>query len=184
MKSSSPGSMVAAAYKRHCSVATFGWRAWLIYQKTDITAKSAGARYRPDSSNGQYFRCESGISVISNRRHGAGDVAGRNGVPWLICSVAKQPTPADSMVEGCSMYALIALFKPVVCLSASIRDTHHMQIKSPRVRELLILVRMRGLEPPQGCPHYHLKVACLPFHHIRVIETPAILSVIAEKLKR
>ena len=29
------------------------------------------------------------------------------------------------------------------------------------------LVRMRGLEPPQDCSHYHLKVARLPFRHIR-----------------
>ncbi len=26
---------------------------------------------------------------------------------------------------------------------------------------------MRGVEPPRPCEHYHLKVACIPFHHIR-----------------
>jgi site-specific DNA recombinase len=30
------------------------------------------------------------------------------------------------------------------------------------------LVRERGLEPPQDYSHYHLKVACLPFHHSRI----------------
>ena len=27
---------------------------------------------------------------------------------------------------------------------------------------------MRGVEPPRPCEHYHLKVACIPFHHIRI----------------
>ncbi len=30
-------------------------------------------------------------------------------------------------------------------------------------------VRMRGVEPPRACAHYHLKVACIPFHHIRFL---------------
>ena len=29
------------------------------------------------------------------------------------------------------------------------------------------MVRERGLEPPQDCSHYHLKVARLPFRHSR-----------------
>ena len=29
------------------------------------------------------------------------------------------------------------------------------------------MVRTRGLEPPQDCSHYHLKVARLPFRHVR-----------------
>lgn len=28
-------------------------------------------------------------------------------------------------------------------------------------------MRRRGLEPPQDFSHNHLKVACLPFHHLR-----------------
>jgi hypothetical protein len=28
---------------------------------------------------------------------------------------------------------------------------------------------MRGVEPPRPCEHYHLKVACIPFHHIRIL---------------
>ena len=31
----------------------------------------------------------------------------------------------------------------------------------------IVLVRERGLEPPQDCSHSHLKAACLPFHHPR-----------------
>jgi hypothetical protein len=30
---------------------------------------------------------------------------------------------------------------------------------------------MRGVEPPRPCEHYHLKVACIPFHHIRILTT-------------
>lgn len=30
------------------------------------------------------------------------------------------------------------------------------------------LVRTRGIEPPWGCPHQHLKLARLPFRHVRV----------------
>ena len=30
----------------------------------------------------------------------------------------------------------------------------------------IVLVRMRGFEPPQDCSHWHLKPACLPFHHL------------------
>jgi hypothetical protein len=33
---------------------------------------------------------------------------------------------------------------------------------------ILFVVRTRGLEPPQDCSHYHLKVARLPFRHVRV----------------
>lgn len=47
--------------------------------------------------------------------------------------------------------------------------------KIPGVNELFKLahtqevsmVRERGVEPPRGCPHWHLKPACLPFHHSR-----------------
>ncbi len=35
-------------------------------------------------------------------------------------------------------------------------------------KEMSGLVRMRGVEPPRPCGHYHLKVACIPFHHIRL----------------
>ncbi|MDF3055397.1 MAG: hypothetical protein K0Q74_1304 [Gammaproteobacteria bacterium] len=28
--------------------------------------------------------------------------------------------------------------------------------------DLLLMVPRRGLEPPRGCPHKHLKLACLP----------------------
>ena len=30
------------------------------------------------------------------------------------------------------------------------------------------MVRQRGLEPPQGCPHQRLKLARLPFRHYRL----------------
>ena len=43
--------------------------------------------------------------------------------------------------------------------------------KSHKIWNLLylitLLVRERGLEPPQDCSHSHLKAACLPFHHPR-----------------
>ncbi len=45
------------------------------------------------------------------------------------------------------------------------------------------MVRMRGLEPPQDYSHYHLKVARLPFRHIRV-KYHHIVSVLNQKLKR
>lgn len=35
------------------------------------------------------------------------------------------------------------------------------------------LVRMRGVEPPQGFPYHHLKVARLPFRHIRMRQVAA-----------
>lgn len=31
------------------------------------------------------------------------------------------------------------------------------------------MVRGRGFEPPRPCGHQPLKLACLPFHHPRVI---------------
>jgi hypothetical protein len=39
--------------------------------------------------------------------------------------------------------------------------------KRPGSSWSFFLVRERGLEPPQDCSHYHLKVARLPFRHSR-----------------
>jgi hypothetical protein len=38
-----------------------------------------------------------------------------------------------------------------------------------RVEPKSSLVRTRGVEPPRACAHYHLKVACIPFHHVRFL---------------
>lgn len=46
-------------------------------------------------------------------------------------------------------------------------STRYFQTKSQISKEIQNLVRMRGVEPPRPCEHYHLKVACIPFHHIR-----------------
>ena len=35
------------------------------------------------------------------------------------------------------------------------------------------MVRSRGFEPPQDCSHWHLKPACLPFHHDRIKSYPS-----------
>jgi hypothetical protein len=35
-------------------------------------------------------------------------------------------------------------------------------ITKPHLRGAMLLVRMRGLEPPRDCSHYDLNVACLP----------------------
>ena len=59
-----------------------------------------------------------------------------------------------------------------------VRDKRNQKFLSRELQTLNLkkMVRSDGLEPSQGCPHKHLKLACLPFHHDREIQIKDVWS--------
>src|SRR5579859_1361057 len=73
-------------------------------------------------------------------------------------------------------YAEIACGTPEISKIPGVNEL--FKLTNPGIVDL---VRERGLEPPQDCSHYHLKVARLPFRHSRV--DFGILRCLGKKLK-
>lgn len=57
------------------------------------------------------------------------------------------------------------VYTPQISIILSLKGTKKEAFRASNSH----VVGERGVEPPRGCPHYDLNVACLPFHHSPII---------------